>query len=272
MNENLEKTIELNKKQKEFYNSSKQSKKNIASKIWSYLRNGTLSDFRRKYDLKDRVYKEHKIWLGDLSSKKVLDLGCLRGNALSLYMAKNSKEYLGIDLSDIAISDLNEKIDNKKCANAKAVAIDFLSPEFKEDNFDVIYAYGVLHHFEDFDMLVSKMIEKLSTNGIVISYDPLETSLPIKLLRALYRPFQSDKDWEWPFKKSTLKKIDKNFVIEEKRGILGKSKYGIFFNILPLNKNYKERKIKNLINHDWNISKLKEIHKCMHVTMLFRKK
>jgi 2-polyprenyl-3-methyl-5-hydroxy-6-metoxy-1,4-benzoquinol methylase len=272
MNTQKEKVLETNKRQKEFYNSTSSNRKNFASKIWSKFRNGLLSNYRNQFDLKDKVYEEHKEWLGDLSTKKVLDLGCLRGNALSLYMAKNAKEYIGIDLSDVAIALLNKKIEKQDCNNAKGLAVDFLSDEFHQDNFDLIYAYGVLHHFEDFDLLIKTLNLKLATNGTIISYDPLETSLPIKILRSIYRPFQSDKDWEWPFKKSTLKKINSNFIIEEKRGILGKSKYGIILNLLPLNQEYKTRVINKMILKDWNSTSWKSTHSCMHLTMLLKKK
>jgi hypothetical protein len=50
----------------------------------------------------------------------------------------------------------------------------------------------------------------------------LQTSIPINIIRNIYRPFQSDTDWEWPFKKSTLKKINENFNILDQKGILCK--------------------------------------------------
>lgn len=272
MSQDVSKVLETNKRQKEFYNSTDKKKKNIPTQIWSAVRNGLLSDYRKNYNIKDRVYDEHKVWFGNLKDKKVLDLGCLRGNALSLYLAKNSKEYIGIDLSNNAINDLQKKIEKADCRNAKAIAVDFLSPEFTAKDFDIIYAYGVLHHFEDFDMLVNKLNEKLADGGIIISYDPLETSMPIKFVRSLYRPFQSDKDWEWPFSKQTLKKLDTSFKIIEKRGILGKSKYGIPLNFLPLNKSYKERKVTKMIDEDWHVDSWKDVYSCMHLTLKLQKK
>lgn len=271
MNEEVEKILTTNQKQKEFYNATTKSKKNLPTRIWSGVRNGLLSNFRKQFDLKDRVYEQHKIWLGDLSQKKVLDLGCLRGNALSIYIAKNAKEYIGIDLSDVAIAELNKQLDKEDCKTAKGIAIDFLSTEFTDKDFDIIYAYGVLHHFENFDILISKLKEKLKLGGTVISYDPLQTSLPIKTLRAIYRPFQSDKDWEWPFSKSTIKKINENFEVIDKKGILGKSKYGVLINFLPIKKTTKNKIIKNLIEKDWNITKTNEIYSCMHITMFLKK-
>lgn len=270
MKQNMEEILKANIRQKEFYNSTGEAKKSLPTKVWFQLRNKFLDPFRRNFDIKSRVYEQHRVWLGDLSNKKVLDLGCLKGNALSIYMAKNAKEYIGIDLSDKAIEELNRKLKKADCQRAKAVAVDFLSPDFKENDFDIIYAYGVLHHFENLEILIDRIKQKLKKGGAVISYDPLDTSGPIKILRTLYRPFQSDKDWEWPFTKSTMKEIERNFKIKEIRGILGKSKYGLLINLLPLNASYKEKTIKKLIEDDWNLRDPEEVYNCMHVTMLFR--
>ena len=157
------------------------------------MRNGLLSEFRKKYGLKSKVYEQHKLWLGDLSNKKVLDLGCLCGNALSIYMAERAPKYIGIDLSEPDIAALSSKLAGRKLTNASAIAMDFLSPQFRETNFDVIYAYGVLHHFENLSLLVDRLNDKLKSGGIIISYDPLATSPIIKFLRYIYRPFQTDR-------------------------------------------------------------------------------
>ena len=270
MKENMEEVVKANDRQREFYNSTQQARKSFPTKVWFKFRNEFLDPFRKNFNIKSRVYDQHKIWLGDLSDKKVLDLGCLRGNALSIYMAKNAKEYIGIDLSDKAIENLSRKLKRADSRNAKAIAIDFLSPDFKDKDFDVIYAYGVLHHFENFEVLINRLKEKLKPGGSVISYDPLDTSVPLRVLRKMYRPFQSDKDWEWPFTKGTIREIERQFQIEEIRGILGKSKYGLLINLLPLGASYKDRKIKGLIEDDWNAGELEQVFNCMHVTMLFR--
>jgi 2-polyprenyl-3-methyl-5-hydroxy-6-metoxy-1,4-benzoquinol methylase len=268
----IDSMLQTNQKQKEFYNEKDQKKKkNLPSRVWSGIRSGLLADYRRNFNISEKVYAQHTIWLGDLSSKKILDLGCLRGNALSLYMAKNAKEYIGIDLSDVAIKELQRKIEKADCPNAKAVAVDFLSDEFADKDFDIIYAYGVLHHFENVDVLIARLKEKLAPNGVIISYDPLQTSLPIKVMRQLYRPFQSDKDWEWPFDKKVIEKLYANFQVLDIKGILGKSKYGILLSFLPLSSNFKHKKIAKMINDDWEISSQKEIYPCMHLTMFMRK-
>lgn len=261
--------LETNIKQKEFYNTKK---KNFATNVWSKFRNGILNRIKKNIGVQDQSYILHKQWFGNLSDKKVLDLGCFSGNYWSIYLAENSKEYLGIDLSDIAIKKLNERIEH--CPNAKAEAIDFLSDDFIADNFDLIYAYGVLHHFENTAVLIDKLNEKLATKGEIISYDPLETSFPIKVLRTIYRPFQSDAAWEWPFTKETYFQFQNSFDIVERRGLLGKSKWMAIINILPLTARKKKEIGQTWHNYDWNNSKTSDsaLFSCMHLTMLMKKR
>jgi len=262
--------LETNKKQKEFYNNN--SKQNLFTTIWSKFRNGLLNQIRKNIGIQDQAYLLHKEWFGDLSHKKVLDLGCYSGNYWSLYLAENAKEYLGIDLSDVAIAKLNERL--KAFPNAKAEAIDFLSHDFVEKDYDLIYAYGVLHHFENTDILIAKLNEKLAPKGEVISYDPLETSLPIKIIRTLYRPFQSDAAWEWPLTKKTFYQFQKAFKIKERRGFLGKSKWVAFFAILPISDKKKKKMGQKWHQQDWDESSASDsaMFSCMHITMLMQRR
>ena len=263
-------TLLVNERQKEFYNAPKENK-NIITSWWSYLRNKVLSDFRENSGIKDRVYNEHKLWMGDLSNKKILDLGCLRGNALSIYMAKNAASYVGIDLSDVAIEKLKKKLEQNECKNAKALAVDFYSDDFIYRDFDIIYAYGVIHHFPDLEQLFDRIEEVLKPGGLIVTYDPMQTSLPIKLARTMYRPFQSDKDWEWPFDKEAFEKIGKRFQISAMHGILGKSKWSFFLKALPISG--KEKMISKMIEDDWSINQIGDpLYSCMQVTMCLKRK
>lgn len=260
---------EINKRQSEFYNSKK---KNSITKFWFYLRNGMLKDFRKDLGLEQQILDLHVDWCGDLLNKKVLDLGCYEGNAISMHLAKYSKKYIAIDLSEKGIHHIQGRIKNFPKANA--YVMDFLSEDFKEKEFDLIYAYGVLHHFEDTDRIIQKLKDKLTPGGTIISNDPLETSLPIKLIRTIYRPFQSDKEWEFPFSKQTFKKYKNSFKIIDRRAMLGKSKYFIFLNILPLPKKTKAKIVKKWHAEDWVNSQTKDssMFRCMHLTMLMQKK
>jgi len=260
---------EINLRQKEFYNTKK---KNIPTKIWYYFRNGILNKVRKNIGVENQIIELHISWFGDLSQKKVLDLGCFEGNALSLYLAQNSKEYLAIDLSEKGIEKLSIKLKNIESANARA--IDFLSTDFIDKDFDLIYAYGVLHHFKDVSGLIIKLNDKLSPKGQIISYDPLKTSILINILRSFYRPFQKDRDWEWPFSKKVFYLFKNSFNIIDRRAVLGKAKWFFILNVIPFSKSKKEGLLKKWHREDWEKSQISDSNMfgCMHLTMLMQKK
>lgn len=261
--------VEINKRQKEFYQSFK---KNFATKIWYSLRNGILTSFRKNVGVEKTLIDQHYKWIGDVSDIKVLDLGCFMGNSLSIYLAQNAKQYTGIDLSEPAIDQLNSRL--KDIPTANAYAVDFLSEEFQEKDFDLIYAYAVLHHFKDVDQLIERLNEKLAPQGKIVSYDPTSTSKPVWMLRKLYRPFQSDKDWEWPFTEKTIAKFEKSFKVLDKRGTLGKSKWFFLLNFLPYSDDKRIEKGKNWHREDWEKSQVsrQRFLECMQVSLFMEKK
>lgn len=260
---------EINQRQKEFYDSKK---KNLATRGWSYFRNGILNKTRKNIGVEKEILDLHTSWFGDLSSKKVLDLGCYEGNSLSFYLAQNSKEYIAIDLSEIGIKKLSARL--KQIPSARALTIDFLSSDFREKDFDIIYAYGVLHHFKDVENLIKRLKDKLSSNGKIISYDPLETSIPIKIVRSIYRPFQSDRAWEWPFSKKVYYLFDEAFKIKERRAILGKAKWFFIIDLMPVSLEKKKEIVRKWHIEDWEKSQASDSYMfgCMHLTMLMQKK
>ena len=259
----------INKRQKEFYQSFR---KNFATKVWFSLRNGMLTRFRKTINVEKYIIDQHAEWIGDLKDKKVLDLGCYAGNSLSIYLAQNAREYVAIDLSEPAIEKLSKRL--SKIPNARAEAIDFLSKEFKESEFDLIYAYGVLHHFRHVDELINILNDKLAEKGKIVSYDPTSTSKPVWMLRKIYRPFQSDKDWEWPFTKSTIEKFSNSFFLLDRRGVLGKSKWFFLLNFLPISSERRLELGKKWHDEDWEKSRRNDqrFYKCMQVSMHLEKK
>lgn len=265
MNSEIE---DINKRQKEFYETKN---KNLATTLWSFLRNGVLNTTRKKIGIEKDILDLHTSWLGDLSNKKVLDLGCYEGNSLSMYLAKNSRRYVAIDLSNIGIAKLTKRL--SAIPTATAITTDFLSSDFTESNFDLIYAYGVLHHFRDTQEIILRLNQKLVDGGEIISYDPLETSLPIKVVRSIYRPFQSDKDWEWPFSRSTYFQYSEAFKVKDRRAVLGKAKWLFLLNFLPFGSQKKYVIAKRWHREDWNKTAFSDSHmfSCMHLTMLLKK-
>ena len=148
----LQEMLATNKIQKEYYEyepavaGAFEYRGNALGRLWARLRLGynvivnSLGEFEVWRDL-------HWAWLGDLSDKKVLDLGCHAGNQLSLELARRAKTSVGLDLSVSATDELRRLFREAGIEGARTVAADFLSDEFAERDFDVIYAQSVFHHF-----------------------------------------------------------------------------------------------------------------------------
>jgi len=223
-----QKLVELNVRQKAYYESKagaasgRNPAGNLATFLWARLRQ-SIQRSERGVGVGAAIADTHRAWLGDLSDKDVLDLGCYSGNRLSVEIAQSAKSYLGLDLSAKAIEKLRGKLEGIPGAEAKTA--DFLAEDYCE-RFDVIYACSVLHHFSDFDVLCAELHKALRPGGVVISIDPLQSDPLIRLARWLYRPFQSDKDWEWPFDRRNFATIRRYFAIEAVQGFRGLSKLG----------------------------------------------
>jgi len=204
MESKQKKMLKINAQQREFYDNP-QARRGLLTKVWRSIRNATLNSFRTRINIKKDIYDLHKIWAGEVDDKRVLDLGCYGGNELSVYFASNAKEYLGLDLSQTGINMLNEKLKKTGNPSASAIQMDFLSDGFDNyGQFDIIYIYSAMHHFQYLDALLERLDSFVKPGGIIISYDPLQTYWLMRLFRAVYRPFQSDADWEFPFSRSYI--------------------------------------------------------------------
>lgn len=114
-----------------------------------------------------------KIW--PLSNHiRVLDFACGAGN-VSLALAellpnKASYEIVGVDLSEDLVDSYNERVP-AKIGHAKA--LDLISDEFDEKDFDVAICSMSLHHIADLDALFGKIASHLKKNGwfLVMDFD-----------------------------------------------------------------------------------------------------
>lgn len=269
-----ERMIEINERQKHYYEVSDGSTINdantFATNLWRRLRI-EFYDRVRSANLRESIISTQRSWLGDVSDAKVIDVGVGEGNPLSLDLAGEAKEYLAIDLSESRIARFRERLEASDAPNAKAMAVDFLHSSFDESDFDVAYAVSVVHHFEDLGFFLDVLLDKLRPGGIVVTQDPLETWLPVKLARAAYRPFQQDADWEWPFNQESLDAIESRFEILEIRGIYGRSKWAVPLSLLS-------RKKATSLAQKWhaddfkNASSLDSVQHCLQVTMKLQKR
>lgn len=105
----------------------------------------------------------------DLSGKKILEIGFGQGTDL-IQFAKKGAECFGIDLTQkhCNLAKSNFKLRGGGGYKAHLVMADASKLPFKNNFFDIIYSFGVLHHTPDIDKCLEEAFRVLKDNGSII--------------------------------------------------------------------------------------------------------
>jgi len=218
-----EEMVGVNRRQAEFYDSihaaeadkghggyAQNQRANLFTRAWATLRYQQQAAVR-EFGIEARVKRSHEEWARRKAGGRFLEVGCFSGSRMTFTLAGISGTYLGVELSAKAVAALNEKFEAAGLSGkAQAHAVDFLTME-ASDPFDFLYAHGVLHHFENPQPLFSKLASLAKPDAILVFAEPAAIHPLYRVLRALYRPFQSDADWEWPFNCRTVEALETYF-------------------------------------------------------------
>lgn len=231
LDEKTKEMLAINVAQKRYYevaSGGETSKVNSSgTNLYRTFRKAVLKAFSEA-DQQESINTLHRKWIGDVTGLKVLELGVGSGSALSVELAKQAMEYVAIDLSTTRMETLGQTLAG--IDGVKLYTADFLNDTtFPERDFDLIYALAVFHHFKYIDAFLDVVDKRLAPGGRVITYDPVETTWASRLVRAAYRPFQTDAAWEHPFKESSLRAIETKFKVLDCQGVMGASKYAPLF-------------------------------------------
>ncbi len=114
----------------------------------------------------------NKIILENCRGKKILDYCCGNGR-FSIFLAKNSVEVYGIDISEVSIENakraaVQEGIEK----NTNFYVMDAEATQFPNNYFDIIVCYGVLHHL-NIDRAFKELARIVKPEGVVICDEPL---------------------------------------------------------------------------------------------------
>ncbi len=114
-------------------------------------------------DFEEELFVRSSRYFGPLAGKRLLDLGCGGGSA-SVFFASLGAEVISVDLSAVAIENLQRHIDRQHIANITpvcmtAMEIDRLGPV------DCIYGCLILHHIEPFADFCRVMRNALARGG-----------------------------------------------------------------------------------------------------------
>ena len=97
--------------------------------------------------------------------KRVLEIGCGIGTDAEQF-ARNGAHYVGIDLSDESLALSKQRFEvfglEGEFHNMDMMDLDALK---KLGKFDLVYSYGVIHHFPNIEKIIDNVHSVLNTNG-----------------------------------------------------------------------------------------------------------
>lgn len=110
----------------------------------------------------------------------VLDFGCATGTK-TIQLADTVKYIHGLDISAGMINEANKKNHELALQNIRFTQGDIFDNNFKQNSFDVILSYGVIHLLKDVDTITRRLYDLLKPGGLfIVSTACLKDKMAIK--------------------------------------------------------------------------------------------
>jgi SAM-dependent methyltransferase len=121
--------------------------------------------------------------LGDITGKKLLDLGCGAGEN-SVYFAKKGANCVATDYSPgmVEVALKLAKTNGVKIEGCTANAMEL---DFPDQTFDIVYASNLLHHLPEPKTAIREMHRVLKPGGKACFWDPLKHNPVINVYRRM---------------------------------------------------------------------------------------
>ena len=149
------------------YESIMSSKKYINSKNWSLGAVSLTENYLTKINRRLILYELDFFNLVKDKKSKILDIGCGFGYFLKFLFKKNYKNIIGIDPDKNLLKAIPKKIKTYSYYGNKT--------KFRNNSFDVIFIYMVLHHLhndKEYYETVNEIHRILKPNGLVFITEP----------------------------------------------------------------------------------------------------
>jgi len=107
-----------------------------------------------------------------LKRGRVLDIGLGECGCMSLFLAKNGFDVIGIDNSTKAIHNSRKEAEKAKLKGTLEVMLcnaDNLF--FDNDEFDAVFSYHSMHHIENVERAIGEMFRVCKADGLVLISD-----------------------------------------------------------------------------------------------------
>lgn len=121
--------------------------------------------------------------LGDVTGKRLLDLGCGAGEN-SVYFAKKGALCVASDYSQ-GMVDVALKLAEKNGVKIEGCTANAMELNFPDQSFDIVYASNLLHHLPDPKSAIREMHRVLKPGGKACFWEPLKHNPVINVYRKM---------------------------------------------------------------------------------------
>jgi len=104
----------------------------------------------------------------EIRGKEVLDSGCGTGIFSTIFAMKGAKNVIGIDISEGSLSTARALKAKHQLENLQFQKQNMLELPFHDDLFDIVWAWGTVHHTTDPLRAVDELTRVLKTNGTIL--------------------------------------------------------------------------------------------------------
>ena len=263
--------LEINRKQAAFYDSFHTDEElNLPSRFWRRLRDHV----RSVGNVDDRADAFEREVFETIKPKRLLEVGCYAGREQTDWLLASPwlERYVGIELSSVAIDRFQQRLTPAATRKVELVAGDFIDQELPLSSFDAVYMRSVFHHFPDPGMAIRRVKDLLVPGGSFIAFDPLVTNALFRAARGIYRPFQSDREWEWPLRRAAFEALGSELELCRVQGYLGVEMYAaILYTMVPLKPMAALRERSRAIDVEAAAAIGRGLYRCNLVAMWWRK-
>jgi SAM-dependent methyltransferase len=169
---------EKNIREKEFHNKLQSKKKGRFENIF----------YKAIYNLKEDFLKYLE---KNSENSEILDYGCGIGSSIEKVVKFNPKKITGIDISEVSIQKAISKAKNQGL-NVEYKVDNCEKTNFKDNEFDIVYGTGILHHLQ-IEKCLDEIFRLLKPKGSLVFIEPLGTNPFINIYRK-FTPNSRSKD------------------------------------------------------------------------------
>jgi|Deesub1362B_J571_1020462.scaffolds.fasta_scaffold01103_9 ubiquinone/menaquinone biosynthesis C-methylase UbiE len=102
----------------------------------------------------------------EIAGKTILDAGCGTGIFSIIFAHKGANKVIGIDISEGSLETGRKLKEKFKLSNIEFRKEDMLNLPFEDNTFDIVWAWGTIHHTEDPYKAMNELIRVLKKDGI----------------------------------------------------------------------------------------------------------